>query len=275
VLRRNRVLELMKTRSVLTAGDYTTDDYDRAIQEPAILTARQPAHPGSVTSAARKELGTILCGPDAANNCPQVDAGGYTVITTLDWKLQRLAEKWTEAGARAPNAKDTAAYLKTLGIPYQAWIKNMRGSESTTRPRRGRLPDRPGVRLHGQRRLPLKGNKRFQPQFDVLEDGWRQPGSAFKPINYSIGIDDKTLTAASLFMDVVTDFGGGWTPPTRTLRTRPGAPAGGAAGLAQHPGNQAGIQIGSTATNGLFRSATRARRTRAARRSPSAPSRST
>ena len=58
----------------------------------------------------------------------------------------------------------------------------------------------------------LKGNKKFQPQFDVLEDGWRQPGSAFKPISYIIGIDDRTLTAATLFMDVVTDFGGGWTP---------------------------------------------------------------
>ena len=40
----------------------------------------------------------------------------------------------------------------------------------------------------------------------------RQPGSAFKPINYLIGIQDKTLTAASLFMDVATDFGGGYLP---------------------------------------------------------------
>ncbi|MGZ5556616.1 MAG: penicillin-binding transpeptidase domain-containing protein, partial [Candidatus Aminicenantales bacterium] len=58
----------------------------------------------------------------------------------------------------------------------------------------------------------LKGNKQFQPQFDVLEDGWRQPGSAFKPINYIVGIDDRTLTASTMFMDVVTDFGRGWTP---------------------------------------------------------------
>ena len=45
-----------------------------------------------------------------------------------------------------------------------------------------------------------------------MADGWRQPGSAFKPINYITGIQDGTLTAASLFMDVTTDFGGGWTP---------------------------------------------------------------
>ena len=53
-----------------------------------------------------------------------------------------------------------------------------------------------------------KGNKKFQPQFDVLADGWRQPGSAIKPIDYAIGIDEKTLTAATMFMDVVTNFGG-------------------------------------------------------------------
>jgi len=40
----------------------------------------------------------------------------------------------------------------------------------------------------------------FQPQFDVLGDGWRQPGSAFKPFNYVTGINNGTMTAASMFM---------------------------------------------------------------------------
>ena len=42
-----------------------------------------------------------------------------------------------------------------------------------------------------------KGNKKFQPQFDVLSDGWRQPGSYIKPIVYLIGVDDKVLSAGS------------------------------------------------------------------------------
>ena len=46
----------------------------------------------------------------------------------------------------------------------------------------------------------------------MLADGWRQPGSAIKPIDYLIGIEDKTMTAATMFMDVVTNFGGGFTP---------------------------------------------------------------
>ncbi len=57
-----------------------------------------------------------------------------------------------------------------------------------------------------------KATKKFQPRFDVLADGWRQPGSAFKPIVYATGIEDRKITAATMFMDVVTDFGGGYTP---------------------------------------------------------------
>jgi membrane peptidoglycan carboxypeptidase len=215
VLRRNRILELMKTRSVLTVGTYTTEDYDRAMQEAVVLTPpanRQILAPHFVLQA-RSELGTILCGPDAANNCPQIDSGGYTIVTTLDWRLQRMAEKWTEAGARAPNAKDTAAYVKTLGVSYQAWIKNMRGT-GINNGALAAIDYRTGqvYAYTGSAGFYLKGNKKFQPQFDVLEDGWRQPGSAFKPINYVVGIEDRTLTASTMFMDVVTDFGGGWTP---------------------------------------------------------------
>jgi membrane carboxypeptidase/penicillin-binding protein len=46
----------------------------------------------------------------------------------------------------------------------------------------------------------------MQPQFDVLGDGWRQPGSSFKPLIYLVGVDDQTMTAATMFMDVVTNF---------------------------------------------------------------------
>ena len=215
VQRRNWILEQMKTRSVLTAGVYTTEDYDLAMQEPVVLTPpanRRILAPHFVLQV-RSELGRILCGPDAAENCPQVDSGGYTVVTTLDWRLQRMAEKWTEAGARAPNAKDPAAYLERLKIPYQTWIKNMRGTGvqngalAAVDYRTGQV-----YAYTGSAGFYLKGNKQFQPQFDVLEDGWRQPGSAFKPINYLVGIEDRTLTASTMFMDVVTDFGGGWTP---------------------------------------------------------------
>ena len=56
-----------------------------------------------------------------------------------------------------------------------------------------------------------KVNKKMQPQYDVLSHGWRQSGSTFKPFTYATGINNRTLTAASMFMDVTTDFGG-YTP---------------------------------------------------------------
>lgn len=215
VVRRNRILELMKTRAVLTAGTYTAADYDAAMQEPVVLTppANKRMLAPQFVLQVRHQLGEILCGVDAADSCPNVDTGGYRVVTTLDWRLQRLAEKWSEAGARAPNAKDPAAYLEKLGIPYETWIKNMRG-RGVQNAALAAVDYRTGqvYAYTGSAGFYLKGNRQFQPQFDVLEDGWRQPGSAFKPINYTIGIEDRTLTAASLFMDVVTDFGGGWTP---------------------------------------------------------------
>ncbi|HYM82728.1 MAG TPA: penicillin-binding transpeptidase domain-containing protein, partial [Candidatus Dormibacteraeota bacterium] len=52
----------------------------------------------------------------------------------------------------------------------------------------------------------------LQPKFDVLSDGWRQPGSAFKPLMYATGIDSGAITAGSMLMDVTTDFGGGYAP---------------------------------------------------------------
>ncbi|HSW42019.1 MAG TPA: penicillin-binding transpeptidase domain-containing protein, partial [Patescibacteria group bacterium] len=118
-----------------------------------------------------------------------------------------------DAAARAPQARDTAAYLERLDIPYQAWIRNMRGA-GVHNAALAAIDYRTG-QIHaytGSAGFYLRGNRKFQPQFDVLEDGWRQPGSAFKPISYVVGIEDRTLTAATMFMDVVTDFGGGWTP---------------------------------------------------------------
>ena len=46
-------------------------------------------------------------------------------------------------------------------------------------------------RARRTRRRPA-ATKKFQPRFDVLADGWRQPGSAFKPIVYGTGIDGPT-----------------------------------------------------------------------------------
>ncbi len=216
VQRRNKVLDLMKTRSTLTGSKHTAAEYEIAKEEPVELVqpvAAQWRAPHFVWEV-RRALGEMLC-PDDPIDCPEVDNGGYKVITTLDLKMQKTAEKWVYVAARAPNAKNPSAILASRKIPGSArsWILGLRG-RNIHNAAAGVIDYRTGEVLAyaGSASYTSKGNKKFQPQFDVLADGWRQPGSAIKPVDYAIGIDDKTLTAATMFMDVTTNFGGGFTP---------------------------------------------------------------
>jgi len=208
VVRRNFILEQMKTKSRLTAGTYTDADYEAAKQEPVILASqatdlwRAPQFVWQV----RSELGQILCGE---SQCDRIDTGGYTVFTTLDYGMQRTVEKWVYAAAVIPNSKNQDATLKARGIPRRewSWIKALSG-HNIHNAAAGVVDYRTGEILAyaGSASYTGKGSKKFQPQFDVLSDGWRQPGSSIKPLVYITGIDDKTMTAATMFMDVVTNF---------------------------------------------------------------------
>jgi membrane peptidoglycan carboxypeptidase len=208
VQRRNFILDLMKTRSVLTEGKYTDADYELAKAEPVILASQaadQWRAPHFVWQV-REELGEILCG---STQCEAIDTGGFQVITTLDYRMQRIVEKWVWAAAIAPNVKDPNAALAARQIPKRewGWIKGLRGhnihnaAAGVTDYRTGEI-----LAYAGSASYTAKGNKKLQPQFDVLSDGWRQPGSSIKPLVYTIGIEDRTMTAATMFMDVVANF---------------------------------------------------------------------
>ena len=216
VQRRNKVLDLMETRSPLTGNKHTVAEYEAAKTEPVVLVPQVSAAwkaPQFVWQV-RRELGQMLC-PDSPTDCPKVDTGGFKVVTTLDYTMQKTAEKWVYVAARAPNAKDPSAILASRKIPKSArsWILGLRG-HNINNAAASVMDYRTGEVLAyvGSASYTSKGNKKFQPQFDVLSDGWRQPGSAIKPVNYSIGIDDKTLTASTMIMDVTTNFGGGFIP---------------------------------------------------------------
>ncbi len=216
VVRRDYILDLMKTRSTLTGEKHTAAEFDAAKDEIVQLTP-----PPSINWKAphfvwqvREALADLLC-PADPTDCPQVDTGGYRVTTTLDWTMQQKVEKWVYAAARAPNAKDPRAVLRTRKIPSGEWnwILGLRG-HNINNAAAGVIDYRTGdvLAYAGSASYTSKGNKKFQPQFDVLSDGWRQPGSAIKPINYLVGIDDQTLTASTMFMDVFTNFGNNFTP---------------------------------------------------------------
>ena len=197
VQRRNYILDLMKTRSPLSG----VQAQRRRVRRGEGRAGRhQAAGVGDLARAPVRVAGprgltSILC-PDDPTDCEKVDTGGYRVTTTLDWGMQKIAEKCTYVAARAPHSSNPRKVLRDNKIPRLgngAGSSNLRGQEHPQRGLGGHgLSDRRGARVRRQRALHGKGNKKFQPQFDVLSDGWRQPGSSIKPIDYSIGIDDET-----------------------------------------------------------------------------------
>ncbi len=215
VRRRNLVLDLMSQgRTPLTGNQYAAADFAAAKQEPVVVAPqKQPRWTAPhFVWAVRDELTAKLCG--SAQTCPALERGGLRIVSTLDVSLQKIAERWVQAAAIVPKAKDPAAAAKALGLSYQSWMRNLRGKQ-VNNSAMAALDYQTGeivAYVGSADYYSTKTSKKFQPQFDVLSNGWRQSGSAFKPITYSTGIDSGKLTAASMFMDVVTDFGGGYTP---------------------------------------------------------------
>lgn len=57
-------------------------------------------------------------------------------------------------------------------------------------------------------------------KFNIATSKNRQPGSSFKPLVYASGIEARTFSAATIFKDQATDFGGGYMPKNYDLRYR-------------------------------------------------------
>jgi membrane peptidoglycan carboxypeptidase len=215
VERRDYVLDLLATdpaRRVLTTNKYTPAQFQAAKNEPICLapqTTPQWKAPHFVWSI-RNELASLLCAE--AETCPVLEQGGLKITTTLDWNLQQMAEKWVTAAVLLPHEADPEAYAAQIGVPYQKWMKNLttlhvnNGAMVALDYQTGEILAYVGSA--GYYRSDI-ATPQFQPQFDVVGTGWRQPGSAFKPFNYVTGIDDRRLTAATMFMDVTTKFPGG------------------------------------------------------------------
>ena len=217
VQRRNQILDLLAEgdRNPLSRGQYDASDFLAAKNEEVVLAPQQTPNwiaPHFVW-AVQKELATQLCGEDTPT-CDALENGGLRITTTLDTNLQAIAEKWVKGATVVPSAKDPAASAKGLGLKYEPWMaklrdKNVRnGALVALDYQTGELVAYVGSANY----YSLKSSPEFQPKYDVVGSGWRQPGSAFKPFNYLTGIDDKIMTAGSMFMDSAVDFGGGYTP---------------------------------------------------------------
>ncbi|HEX5823892.1 MAG TPA: transglycosylase domain-containing protein, partial [Candidatus Limnocylindrales bacterium] len=126
VVRRDWVLHNLSTSrwTHLSQGQL-----DAALAEPVVLAGDQPLSYKAphFTWQVRRQLQAIL-GPDAS-----IETGGYTVITTLDWPAEQLAEKWLAAAVIAPNlsSKSSAKLLRSLriGAADRTWINALRGKD--------------------------------------------------------------------------------------------------------------------------------------------------
>ncbi len=220
--RRDMVLGLMADgRMPMSAGEVTDEELE-AEKGKDIELARQAVPQWQAPHfvwAVQEELARKVCGPDTPT-CDQLEEGGFRVKTTLDFALQKTAEKWVRASTYLPHHSEPARLAKSAGFDeYPAWMRNLESKDV----RNGalvahRLPDRRGdrARRFGELLCRIARMPKFQPQYDVVTQGYRQPGSAFKPFNYAVGLHDRTFTAADMLMDVGTDFGGGYSPRTPT-----------------------------------------------------------
>ena len=130
VVRRNYILDLMKSRSPLTGDKHRPAEYEAAKLEPVIIKPQVSASwraPHFVWQV-RKELAGILC-PDSPDDCEKVDTGGYRVTTTLDWNMQKVTERYVYAAARAPHSNNARKVLQSRKIPrkHWSWMLNLRG----------------------------------------------------------------------------------------------------------------------------------------------------
>lgn len=110
----------------------------------------------------------------------ELDQAGLKVITSLDYNLQKIAEKAISEGAKANDGKgaDNAAL-------------------AAINPKTGEI-----LALVGSRDY---NDEKHQGNFNAATQGLRQPGSSFKPIVYT-ALFEKGYTSNTILYDTLTDF---------------------------------------------------------------------
>ncbi len=207
------VKDLSLIQSAILAGLPQSPSYyspftggEGAYKERTLHVLRRMREEGFITPAqendARKQLETVtFAAGDASLRAPHfvayikdllidrfgeklVNAGGLTVTTTLDWKLQEAAQL---------SVKEEVDKAKKLKVSNGAAI--------VLDPHSGEI-------------LAMVGSKDYAAtdssglKFNVVTQGLRQPGSTLKPIIYAAALA-RGYTAASMLMDVETKYPSG------------------------------------------------------------------
>jgi peptidoglycan glycosyltransferase len=198
------------------------EQLDAALHEPIVLNppAPQQFKAAQFVYYMKSQLDQILADREPA------ERGGYKIITTLDMNAQALAEKYISAGTVLPNETidKMEADIDAQGLQQdRKWIEALHGLDIhngalvAMDARTGDLVAYVGSACYSCDDL---ASPQFDPKFDVAGRGYRQPGSAWKPLVYVTGFDNHTITPGSLLVDVVTEFARGWFPRDADLKER-------------------------------------------------------
>ncbi len=196
-------------------------ELEQALNEPIILQREAPLvfqAPHFVWHM-KPELDRLLI--DRAS----VERGGYRVITTLDWEAQQLAERYITAATiyTQESEADMASLIEENGFEQDSeWLSFLRG-KGIHNGALVALDARTGnvMAYVGSAGYYLDddiASDKLNPKFDVVGQGYRQPGSAWKPMVYAAGFDNGTITPGTLLFDVTTEFARDWVPRNANLR---------------------------------------------------------
>ena len=212
VTSRNIVLDQMLESDFITPAEYDSAVAEQVVVSPPgddAYLAPQFVH------AVRREAGQLLEGEDL------LDTGGLRIITTLDYEgYQTTAEKWAQVGYDMDRLSDEELVEK-YGEDALGWIAQLQGRNinndaiATVNYRTGAV-----LAYVGRANFDGAESEAHQPKFDVLGQGYRQSGSAFKPITYAAGFESGVITPATMFMDVEGEIVDGYSVPNADNRER-------------------------------------------------------
>lgn len=165
------------------------------MKEDGVLNEEQ------VTAAYDKQLAY-------AEQKEQVPDAPHFALMVKDWLEEKYGEeKIARSGYKVTTTLDIDAQGKAQAAVKQqvdrlARSKVSNGSALVMDPRNGEV-------------LALVGSADWNNETNGkvnMTTATRQPGSSFKPLVYATGIEDRKMTAATIFNDKKTDFGGGYSP---------------------------------------------------------------
>jgi len=118
---------------------------------------------------------------------------GLKVYTTLDWELQQTTEEAVKNGVEANKARNAHNMGAVVIDPNRGEVLAMVGSADWWKAESYPEDCLPGSTCF------------FEPKFNVVTRGERQPGSAFKPFAYA-ALLQKDLSPETIVWDVRTEF---------------------------------------------------------------------